>query len=58
MFFTVEKVPEFVVDIDEGLEGLVGEYRIGNWVIHIVKHRLVVDVRRWDGLGETNECYI
>ena len=51
MFFAVEKISEFVVDVDEGLEGLVREYRIGNWVIHIIQHRLVVDEGRWDGLA-------
>jgi hypothetical protein len=50
VFFAVQKIPEFVVDVDKSLEGLVGEYRVGNRVIHIVEHRLVIDVRRWDGL--------
>ncbi len=51
MFFAVEKISELIVDVDEGLEGLVREYCVGCWIVHIVKHRLVVDEGRWDGLA-------
>jgi len=51
MFFAVEKISKFVVDVDERLEGLVREYGVRCWVVHVVKHRLVVDERRWDGLA-------
>ena len=51
MFFTVKQVSKFVADVHKSWKRLVGEYRIWRGVVHIVKHRLVVDERRWDGLG-------
>ncbi len=51
MLFAVQKIPEFVVDVDEGLEGLIREYGVGCWVVYVVEHRLVVDEGRWYGLA-------
>ncbi len=51
MLFAVQKISEFIVDVDEGWKRLIRKNRIWNWVVHIVQNRLVVDERWWDGLA-------
>jgi len=55
VFLLVNEHTQLIGDVHKRRETLVGIRRIGVGPVDIIQRCLVVDERRWDGLGETIE---